>query len=122
MKRYKITISDSGAVNIPQGLVRMRDFEIAQLFEVMTPTVRGKIKTLLKMRHNLDCDRDGGIVSGNRILPEYFGLDVVVAIAMQLDSAKADIFRRYMLDKLCRGNSQAIYIQLHNEHNHKIFN
>ncbi len=122
MKRCKITISDSGAVNIPQGLVRMTDFEIAQLFEVMIPTVRGKIKTLLKMRHNLDCDRDGGIVSGNRILPEYFGLEVVVAIAMQLNSTKADIFRKYILNKLCRGNSQPIYIQLHNEHNHKVFN
>lgn len=122
MKRCKITISDSGVVNIPQGLVRMTDFEIAQLFEVMTPTIRGKIKTLLKLRRNLDCDRDGGIVSGNQIVPEYFGLDVVVAIAMQLDSAKADIFRRYMLDKLCQRNSQAIYIQLHNEHSHKLFN
>lgn len=118
MKRDVITISDSGVVTIPSEAtapIRMRDFEIAQLFEIMLPTVRGKIKALLKARMFVECD--GGIVSGDRIIPEYFGVEVVVAIALQVDSPKAKIFREYMLRKLTRPTSQPIYIKVRNENN-----
>ena len=43
MKRDMVTISDNGTVSVPTN-VQMRDFEIAELFGVMVPTVKGKIK------------------------------------------------------------------------------
>ena len=79
MKRNVITISEGGAVNVPTN-VKMTDFEIAQLLGVMVPTVRGAIKRLLNGRPLIDCS--GGVVRGNRIVPEYFGLEVVITIAM----------------------------------------
>lgn len=121
MKRNIITINDGGVVTIPNGVIRMTDNEIALLLEVMLPTVRGKIKTLLKTRAILDCDMSGGIVSGNRIIPEYFGLEVVVAIAMQVDSYKADIFRKHILSQLTRPSSPHMYIQLYNEHSDTVY-
>ncbi|MFI3319566.1 MAG: hypothetical protein SNH01_01865 [Rikenellaceae bacterium] len=43
MKREIITISDNGVVSMPRvsvALIKMRDFEIAELFEVMLPAIR----------------------------------------------------------------------------------
>lgn len=103
----KITISDSGQVSIP-ATVSMRDFEIAELFDIMIPPVKGKIKSLLKSRFSTNCS--GGIVMGNSIFPEYFGLEVVIAIAFQVDSYRADIFRKWVMRKLTQPNSLPIYI------------
>ncbi|MFR9542893.1 MAG: hypothetical protein SNH27_12655 [Rikenellaceae bacterium] len=108
-----ITINDSGAVNVPTN-VQMSEFEIAQLLGIMVPTVRGAIKRLLNSRPFLDCS--GGVVRGNRVVPEYFGLEVVIAIAMQFESYEADIFRRWLLRKATRySNQQPIYIQMNRQ-------
>ncbi len=111
MKREIITISENGAVNVPKN-VQMSEFEIARLLGVMVPTVRGVIKRLLNSRQVVDCS--GGIVRGNRIVPEYFGLEVVIAIAMQVDSYKANIFRKYIIQRITRCNASPTYITLPN--------
>ena len=46
MKREKITISENGIITLPGNpteTVWMRDFEIAELFGVMIPTISGWI-------------------------------------------------------------------------------
>ncbi|MFR9547179.1 MAG: hypothetical protein SNJ29_16625 [Rikenellaceae bacterium] len=111
MKRDIITISEGGVVTIPSGEIRMSVNEIALLFEVMLPTVRGKIKTLMNGRANVDCDRDGGVVMGSRVIPEYYGLEVVVAVAFQLDGYKAEVFRNYILRRSSQ-HTQPIYINI----------
>ncbi|MFR9554343.1 MAG: hypothetical protein SNH35_08910 [Rikenellaceae bacterium] len=112
MKREIITISENGVVNVPNN-VQMSKFEIARLLGVIVPTVRGAIKRLLNGRQIVDCS--GGIVRGNRIVPEYFGLEVVIAIAMQVDSYEADLFRKYIILRITRAcNVQPIYIALPN--------
>ncbi|MFI3293842.1 MAG: hypothetical protein SNI70_10045 [Rikenellaceae bacterium] len=94
MKRGIVRISEGGAVCVPAN-VQMSEFEIAQLLGIMAPTVRGAIKRLLNGRPMVDCS--GGVVRGNRIVPEYFGLEVVIAIAFQVDSYEADIFRKWAI-------------------------
>ena len=105
------TISDCGVVTIPSGIIRMSVNEIALLFEVMLPTVREKVKALLNSRAVLNCDRSGGIVMGNRVIPEYYGLEVVIAVAFQLDGCKAEIFRNYILRRSSQ-HTQPIYINM----------
>ena len=109
MKRDSITINERGVVNVP-AKVQMADFEIANLLGVMVPTVRGAIKRLLKSRMGVDCS--GGIVSGSSIVSEYFGLEVVIAVAFQVDSYRADIFRRWVMRRLLQRDAQPIYIGL----------
>ena len=99
-------------VHIPTK-VEMRDFEIAELLGIMLPTVKGKIKTQFKSRPTISCS--GGIVVGNSIVPEYFGLDMIIAIAFQVDSYKAEILRGYMLSKLTTPSRQPIYVQIGGE-------
>ncbi|MFR9591814.1 MAG: hypothetical protein SNG27_05385 [Rikenellaceae bacterium] len=111
MRRDIITINENGVVTIPSGVIRMSVNEIALLFEVMLPTVRGRIKALHNSRAVLDCDMNGGVVMGNRIIPEYFGLEVVIAVAFQLDSYKAEVFRNYILRRSSQ-HTQPIYINM----------
>ncbi|MFI3249211.1 MAG: hypothetical protein R3Y39_08815 [Rikenellaceae bacterium] len=105
-----IKISDNGVVDVPSH-VSMSDFEIAQLLGVMLPTVRGCIKRLLKSRMILDCS--GGEVSGNRIIPTHFGLDVIIAIAFQVESYQANIFRKWVMTNITNiRTSPPIFISL----------
>lgn len=107
MKRDMVTISDNGTVSVPAN-VQMRDFEIAELFGVMLPTVKGKIKTLLKNRHFSGCVYN--VVSGSSLIPDCFDLEMVVAIAFSVDSYQADIFRKWIMRKMIRNNAPSIYI------------
>ncbi len=107
--RGLITISEYGAVSVPSN-VQMADFEIAELLGITYSVVRGKIKTLLKSRCISDCS--GGIVSGRSLIPEHFGLEVIIAIAFQVDSHEADIFRRWILKRLIQSDVPPIYISM----------
>ncbi|MBC5613795.1 hypothetical protein O1432_03435 [Bacteroides fragilis] len=46
MKKNIITISESGVVFI-SGNIQMQDFEIAELFGVMIPTIRSHVRAIL---------------------------------------------------------------------------
>ena len=83
MKREKITISKSGIITLPDNPVEtvwMRDFEIVELL---------------------------GVVYGKHILPDYFGLDMITALAFRINSLKAKLFREYILGKLYAVNTQS---------------
>ena len=107
MKRSIVTISDNSTVSVPAN-VQMRDFEIAELFGIMVPTVKGKIKTLLKNRHFDGCNYN--VVSGSSFIPDYFDLEMVVSVAFSVDSYRADIFRKWIMRKMMQSNTQPIYI------------
>ena len=116
MKKHIITISDSGMVHIPTT-VSMQDFEITQLFGVFQQTVKANIRTILKSGVSCGDTSKGGVVVGNSIIPDYFGLDMVIAIAFRVQSPKAKIFRQWVIKRLTDTNSnrmQPMFIQLPN--------
>jgi len=47
MKKNIITISESSVVSISDN-IQMQDFEIAELFGVMIPTIRSHVRAILK--------------------------------------------------------------------------
>lgn len=47
MKKNIITISESGVVSV-SGNIQMQDFEIAELFGVMIPTICSHVRAILK--------------------------------------------------------------------------
>ncbi len=95
----KIEILDRGQVVVP-ATVAMTDYEIAQLLGVTLSFVRGAIKRLLKSRTGVECS--GGVVLGRSLIPEYFGLEVVIAIAFQVDSYEANLFRKWMMTRVTK--------------------
>ena len=106
-----ITISDNGAVVVPHR-VMMKDFEIANLLGLTYPAVRGKIKVLLKSGRYEDFG--GGEFVGNTLISDYWGLDMVIAIAFAVNTYQADIFKRYVMRKILKGDNFPIFISIPN--------
>lgn len=98
MKENIITISDNGSVYVPTN-VQMRDFEIAELFEVMIPTIRSHVRAILKTGIATGDYTNGATLVGNNLLPDYFGLDMVMALAFRIQSLEAEAFRIWILSK-----------------------
>lgn len=109
MKRSIVTISDNGTVSVPAN-VQMRDFEIAELFEVMIPTIRSNICAILKTNIVTADLTNGTTLVGCNVVPDYHGLDMVVALAFRIQSAQAEVFRKWIMRKMMQSNMQPIYI------------
>ena len=110
MKREKITISENGIITLPGNPVEtvwMRDFEIAELFGIMLPTVKSSIRAILKSGVVKADLQHGGVVYGKHILPDYFGLDMITALAFRIHSRQASVFRKYIFGKLYAVNTQS---------------
>ncbi len=88
-------------VTVPQsGEVRMSAFEIAALFEVYVQTVNGGIKTILKsgiVKADIPCPVT---VTGNTLIPDIYGLDMITALAFRVHSPKAELFRDWAIRKI----------------------
>lgn len=100
MKKTIITI-EGGIVTVPQsGDIRMTAFEIAALFEVYVQTVNGAIKAVLKSGIvKADISRPL-TVSGNTLLPDVYGLDMITALAFRIHSPKTEIFRDWIIRRI----------------------
>ncbi len=107
----KITISDSGAVTIPT-IVKMQQFEVAELLGVTYRALRANVKSI--MRSNI-CYGDysqGGVVYGKTIYPDLYGLDMVVAIAIRVQTPNAKILKDYILGRLTRPTAQTLFVSI----------
>lgn len=98
MEQTKIVINRNGAVSVPDK-VMMQDFEIAGLFGVTIPAVRANIRTILKTGIVTGDFTNGATLVGNNILPDCYGLDMIMALAFRIHSPQAGIFRRWILGK-----------------------
>lgn len=99
MEQTKIVINGNGTVSVPDK-VMMQDFEIAGLFGVIIPTIRSNIRAILKTGIITGNFTNGATLVGNNILPDYHGLDMIVALAFRIQSPQAELFRRWILTKM----------------------
>ena len=119
MKREKITISENGRVFVPDK-VMLRDFEIAELFGVMIPTIRSNIRAILKTGIATADLTNGATLVGCNVLPDYHGLDMIVALAFRIQSPQAEVFRRWTLIKITEqewSENPQIFISLNDTKN-----
>ena len=119
MRSNIVTISDLGVVSIPAAPIQMTISEIADLFDVLVPTVRARVNAILKSKsvtpHTAgNCT---GNLLGNCNAPIFFDLEMVIAVAFSVDSYRANIFRRYILGRVTAVNVQPIYISVAKDNN-----
>ena len=93
-----VTINGDGSVSVPDK-VMMQDFEVAGLFGVTIPAVRANIRTILKTGIVTGDLTNGATLVGNNILPDCYGLDMIMALAFRIHSPQAEVFRRWILEK-----------------------
>lgn len=111
MMKGKIIISETGVVTIITPVL-MQDFEIAELFGVMIPTIRSNIRAILKTGVVTADLTNGATLVGCNVLPDYHGLDMIVALAFRIQSPQAEIFRRWILAKATKRESSMINQQI----------
>ena len=98
MKREIITIDENGNVSIPGAAdvpVLMQDFEVAELFEAMLPTIKSNIRAILKSGVVMADVTNGATLVGCNIVPDYYGMGMIVPLAFRIQSSQAEIFRKW---------------------------
>jgi hypothetical protein len=102
MNREKITISDDGTMTVPASpdRVRMTIIEIAELLGIFYPTAKRHVHAIETSGiadgdYSMTC-----IASGHGVHPEYYGLEMITAVAYRVKSWQADTFRRWLMGRV----------------------
>lgn len=85
----------------------MNDCELVELFGVTFPTLRTHIKSILKSGVVRADIRHGAAQYGNHLLPDYYGLEMIMTLAFHIQSKEACSVRAYITSKLCTVNTQS---------------
>lgn len=101
--KEKIKISENGSVFIP-CIVQMNITQIADLFEVTQAVTKKCIKQIDKQVVIKSNVPSSCVVTRNKIVCDYYGLEMIVAISFQLQSIKSRLFREWILQKLTYPN------------------
>jgi hypothetical protein len=94
-----ITITDNGTVTVPDK-VRMNISEIADLFGIFYQTVKRYVRDIEKSGIANGDYSMCSTVAGLKVCPDYYGLEMITAVAFRVQSAKADIFRRWVVRRI----------------------
>ena len=97
--KEKTSISENGIVFVPTH-VQMNIAEIASLFETTQAIIRKSIKQIEKQAVIKSYETSSLVVEGGRIVCDYYGLEMLVAISFQAQSIKAQQFRKWVLQRL----------------------
>lgn len=100
-KRGVITIKDNGIVAVPDE-TKMSIGEIADLFGIYRGTAKKYIRTIEKSGIVRGDDSMGCVVDGRNIYPDYYGLDMIIALAFCIQSKNAQMFREWLCNKAAR--------------------
>lgn len=107
-RREIITMTDNGIVTIPNN-IRMHIGGIADLFGIYYQTAKKLIRDIEKSGVIRGNDSTGGTVEGRNIYPDYYGLEMIIALAFRIQSPEAIIFRKYLVKKI---GTHSLIVQL----------
>lgn len=91
----------NGIVTVPKK-VRMSIGEIADLFGIYHRTAKRYIRTIEKSGIVWGDDSMDCVVEVRNIYPEYYGLEMIIALAFRVQSRNAQIFRGWLCKKAAR--------------------
>ena len=101
MENRKIRISDNGTVTIP-GETKMSIAEIADLFGIYYQTAKKLIQDI-EESGVAGGDYSGSCTcEGSKIYPDYYGLEVIITVAFRVQSANAEVMRRWVCRRVLR--------------------
>lgn len=100
MENRIITI-ENGIVHIPNE-VRMSIAGIADLFDIFYRTAKREIRSIEKSDitsgdYSMSC-----VCDGSKVYPDYYGLEMIIAVAFRVQSVKAEEFRRWIYRRAVR--------------------
>ena len=100
MENRKIRI-ENAVITVPSK-TKMNIAEIADLFGVYYHTAKKHIRAIEKLGvaggdYSRSCTCEG-----SKIYPDYYGLEMVIAVAFRVQSANAEVFRKWLTRKLTK--------------------
>ena len=108
MERAIITISENGHVNIPSSNVWMSEMELVELFGVIAPTLRAAIRAIYKSGTLCPATTQRCDLATPKCWATFYNLEVVIALAFQLNTYEASRIRQKVLENLCQRKENGI--------------
>jgi hypothetical protein len=93
-----ISIVETGIVTVSNE-VRMTISEIADLFGIYYQTAKRHIRAIEKSAVAGGDEKMSCTVEGMIIYPDYYGLEMIIAVAFRVQSHNAEIFRNWLVRK-----------------------
>lgn len=110
MERQVITIQEECVIYAPHlGEVWMTAWEIAELFYVSGVTVKNTIKRVWKQGALKKFETYRYIKLDNGNSADVYNLEMVMAIAFQIDTFQAKLFRDWMVEKIAQKKQSAVF-------------
>ena len=109
MKRGIITINN-GVVGISTAPVWMMQEEIADLFNVYGRDVRKAINVIYKEGVLSEAETMRYIRLDEQRSIDTYSIEMIIAVAFKINSRQSEIFRRYMMNRLCKKNDCRIVL------------
>lgn len=103
--RNLITITDNETVTVPNN-VKMSITEIADLFGIYYQTAKKHIRTIEKSGIATWNYSMSSSMEGMKIYPDYYGLEMILALAFQIQSRNAQVIRKWILSKAGTADSR----------------
>lgn len=111
MERQVITIQEECVIYAPHlGEVWMTAWEIAELFYVSSVTVKNTIKRIWKQGALKEFETYRYIKLDNGNSADVYNLEMVMAIAFQVDTYLAKLFREYMIGKITQKKQSGAFL------------
>lgn len=89
---------ENGIVSVPQS----GEILMAALYEVYVQTINANIKAILKSGV-VKADISGSAtVAGNIIMPDVYGLEMIIALAFRIRSYNAEVLRKWIIKKISK--------------------
>jgi len=105
MKRKIIRI-ENDIVSVPKSVeIKMTASEIAFLFDVYIREIYNHAKAIMKSGIIQVDVSVPLIVIGNTVLPDVYGLEMIVAFAFRIHSQNAEVFRNWIIKKMISNTS-----------------
>ena len=113
MGNRKIRI-ENGIITVPNE-IKMNITEIADLFGIYYQTTKKLVRDIEKSGI-ADGDYSGGCTcEGSKIYPDYYGLEMVIAVAFRVQSANAGVMRKWLLRKISKvGITEMLILPIQN--------
>ena len=101
MKRQVITIQEDIIIYAPHhGEVWMTVWEIAELLNVTGTAIKNAIKRIWKQGVLKDFKHSQYIQLENGYSADVYNMEVLIAIALQMDTYQAQLFRQWFIGKI----------------------
>ena len=101
MENRRIILSDNDKVTVPSE-TKMSIAEIANLFGIYYQTAKRLIRDIEKSSVANGNYSESCTCEGSKIYPDYYGLEMVIAVAFRVQSGEADVIRKWLLRKIAK--------------------